>query len=394
MKVPLMLRSRHHEAVAVLQEKLANARIRQAELEGKVRALSEGRKADKARLSALALRGEEHQAAANQQRLALLDRVAAARAGAFRRRDQPVPMVLGVDVEPDARTVDLADPSWRGTTLFLEKWRGLEARLQTASGGAPVPLTWFPRADPQVAKSNGAASYALQHFARDWDALLKQGHEIGLHMHPWRWHNDDQGGGGYWSQDHGDAVWMEHCLRSSIAEYRSHFGHTPPVYRGGDHYLNDALVRILEEEGVGLDMTVELLPAQQRLVETEHGTGFLPDCSVAPAHAYRPSVADFRVEDPAKKDGLGILPLTAYQGGSLRLWDPNETVDEALEDLMGHDNAPTHLAFVIRSQIADTGYWAAFEENALSLARRVREGSLEFVTATQAWRAATGHPRG
>lgn len=183
---------------------------------------------------------------------------------------------------------------------------------------------------------------------------------------------------------------MEHCLRSSIAAYRAHFGSSPPVYRGGDHYLDSALVRVLEEEGIPLDMTLELLPARDRLVPEEHGTGTLPDCSQAPAHAYRPSAVDFRTPDPLKTSGLGMLPLTPWRGSSLLLWHPNDLVDEALEELVHAGPSPSHLAFVVRSNIAATGYWDAFEENTLSLARRVREGSLRVVTATQAWDLASG----
>lgn len=123
-------------------------------------------------------------------------------------------------------------------------------------------------------------------------------------------------------------------------------------------------------------------------MEDEHGTGSLPDCSWAPACAYRPSVEDFRVPAPGQREGLGILPLTPFQGLSLCLWAPNQEVDEALECIVQQKSAPSHLAFAVRSNIADTGYWPQFVENMLSLARRVKEGSLQFTTASQAWQLA------
>lgn len=394
MNLPFIRRARHREIVAVWEDRLAKAKLRQAELAEKLKVLTEtrGRELDHTRaLSKLceSLKAEvaelrQREADADPLRFTLLDRVAAARAGQFQKPTSPIPVVLCVDVEPDARLVDLADPSWRGTDVFLEKWPALMATLVEKSGAASVPLTWFPRADPQIEKSNGSASFALQRYASHWEAAQAVGDEIALHMHGWRWQEET----GQWSQDHGDSAWMEHCLRSAIGEYRAHFGNTPPVYRGGDHYLDDTVLRVLREEGIPLDMTLELLPTMQRLVEDEHGTGSLPDCSGAPAYAYRPSMEDFRVPALGQSDGLGILPLTPFQGVSLCLWAPNQEVDEALEFIVQQTPAPSHLAFAVRSNIADTGYWPRFVENMLSLARRVKEGSLRFTTASQAWQLA------
>lgn len=400
MKLPFIRRARHHEEVEGWKDRLAKAKLRQAELSGKLKAVTEARGRELAHIRALSalcesLKAEveelrQREAAAHPLRATLLDRVAAARAGHFQKPCTPIPVVVCVDVEPDARVVDLADPSWRGTDVLLEKWPALMTLLAEKTGVTSVPLTWFPRADPQIEKSNGLASYALKRYAAHWESAQAAGDEIGLHMHGWRWQEQT----GQWSQDHGDAAWMEHCLRSAIGEYRAHFGKTPPVYRGGDHYLDDLVLRVLHEEGIPLDMTLELLPAIQRLVEEEHGTGSLPDCSGAPAYAYRPSVEDFRAPAFDQKQGLGILPLTPFRGKSLCLWTPNQEVDEALEVIVQQNPAPSHLAFAVRSNIADTGYWPRFVENILSLARRVNEGSLRFATASQAWQLAMGGEKG
>ncbi|WP_050027950.1 hypothetical protein [Verrucomicrobium sp. BvORR034] len=400
MKLPFIRRARHLEAVAEWADRVAKAKLRQAELAEKLKAVTEARGRELEHTRALSKLCEElkvevaelrqREVEANPLRLTLLDRVAAARAGQFQKPQAPIPVVLCVDVEPDARVVDLADPSWRGTDVFLEKWPALRHILVKKSGAASVPLTWFPRADPQIERCNGSASFALQRYSQHWETAQAAGDEIGLHMHGWRWQEENN----QWSQDHGDSVWMEHCLRSAIAEYRAHFGKAPPVYRGGDHYLDEMVLRVLREEGIALDMTLELLPTMQRLVEEESGTGCLPDCSMAPAHAYRPSVSDFTVPDLVQKEGLGILPLTPYQGGSLCLWAPNQVVDEALESIVQQHPVPTHLAFAVRSNIADTGYWESFVENTFSLARRAKEGSLRFVTASQAWQLAMSQMRG
>lgn len=139
----------------------------------------------------------------------------------------------------------------------------------------------------------------------------------------------------------------------------------------------------LLEEGVRLDLTLERMPEVPRLLAFERGTGIIPDGTSIPLRAYRPSSHDFRLPDPTKTTGLGMLPLTPYEHGSLSPWLPNTVFEEALDRLLGNvpsatgtqsPESPTHLAFVVRTNLADSPLWDAFVENALSLARRVSEG--------------------
>ena len=208
------------------------------------------------------------------------------------RPEAAIPLILGVDVEPDARVVDLRNPSWSATAAFFSKIVDLRDRVGAISG-APLRITWFPRADPQVEIANGSAGWALEYFAAEWATAKLEGDEIGLHMHPWRW---DEAAGG-WCQDHADEDWVLQCARSSIDTYRKAFGHSPAAYRGGDRYLSNALVRLLEEEGVLLDLTLERMPGVARLVEAERGTGEIPDGTNAPfARTGRPSrIFAFRI---------------------------------------------------------------------------------------------------
>ena len=56
-----------------------------------------------------------------QVRMRLLDEASVLRSAAMPYRGPPVPVVLGVDIEPDARVVDLRNPSWDATTAFFAK---------------------------------------------------------------------------------------------------------------------------------------------------------------------------------------------------------------------------------------------------------------------------------
>jgi hypothetical protein len=176
-------------------------------------------------------------------------------------------------------------------------------------------------------------------------------------------------------------------VRSSIDAYRRIFGGAPAAYRGGDRYLSNAVVRLLEEEGVQLDLTLERMPGVARLVDAERGTGDIPDGANVPLGAYRPSSADFRVPDPGRTSGLAMLPLTAHDGKTLVPWLPNVLFEEALDQLLGEapGNGLTHMAFVARSDLAKLAVWDTYVENVMSLARRVREGRLVFATASRAW---------
>ena len=298
-----------------------------------------------------------------------------------------VPVMLGFDIEPDRRTVDLTDPSWHAAIRLFEKFAALRQELSEAAPDVAMPVTWFPRADPQVEKANGSIDWALRRFEPEWTAAMAAGDEIGIHMHPWRW--DDATGN--WIQDHGDDDWVLTCLRASLDAFRNVFGHTPACYRGGDRFMSNRVARTLEAEGVTVDLTLERARGVERLVETERGSGSIPDGTGIPSRAFIASEADFRVPDEDRTHGLGMLPLTAGQTGTLVPWTDNLQFEEQLDILLdstGQNNPPTHLAFVARADLALLPQWDELEKNLRSLARRAREGRIVFATASNTWQLA------
>jgi hypothetical protein len=397
MKSPFISRAHHEAESSRLKDKLNHAAGQKTVTAEKLCRMTAKRDQERKRAEELEQLCEARLRAIEQlqtniealrrSRMRLLDETSRAQHTSSPYKGPAIPTILGVDVEPDARVVDLGDPSWRATSSFFAKAGELRKLLSNTAGSASMPFTWFPRADPQVEKANGSETWALEHFAKEWAEAKSAGDEIGLHMHPWQW-NDRSGA---WCQDHANEAWVLACVHSSLAAYRRVFGTTPSCYRGGDRYLSNAVVQALEEEGVKVDMTLERMPELARLVEAESGTGTIPDGTRVPQRAYRPSTEDFRIADPDKSDGLGILSLTSYHKGSLPLWLPNIDFENALEKILeAHEegdasNGLTHLAFVVRSNIADSPLWMDFVENTLSLARRVREGRLVFATASETW---------
>ena len=73
-----------------------------------------------------------------------------------------IPVILGLDVEPDAYQVPRSGaPPWFG---FVAVHRWLEEqrdRLEAVTGRSPR-FSWFVRMDPQVEEAYGASTYAVE----------------------------------------------------------------------------------------------------------------------------------------------------------------------------------------------------------------------------------------
>lgn len=183
-----------------------------------------------------------------------------------------------------------------------------EIRQRLSAGSSPPPhLSWFFRLDAQVAEVYGSASWPLTHYARDIEQLWAAGDEIGIHTHAFRW---DEAGRS-WMTDHGDQSWVDRAVRSTFETFERTLGSRCRTFRFGDHWMNDATVRLLEELGVHIDLTLEPgTPSRSSLIDTERYTGVTPDLTAAPRAPFRPSRLDFRVADPNRSDGLWMMPVT------------------------------------------------------------------------------------
>jgi hypothetical protein len=302
-----------------------------------------------------------------------------------RNRRARIPVALCIDAEADEREVDLERPGWTGLEQLFDRLPATRRRLERASG-APPRLSWFVRADPQVEVANGSAGWAFSAYRPTWESLIAAGDDVGIHCHAWR--RDDRDGG--WIADHGDPGWVRRCAELGLGAYREHFGAPPPCYRGGDRFLNDDVVALLERERVGVDATVEPgMPATEKLADDERATGSIPDYTAAPEAVYRPSADDFRRADAGSGDGLMMLPMTAAGGGTLHPWtDPGEFRERLAARLA--DGAPGHLAFAIRTDLAlYDNAWEVLLENMATVCRLLGRRRAAFATATETARAAS-----
>ncbi len=297
-----------------------------------------------------------------------------------RRHAAALPVVLGVDVEPDLRVFDRGDARrWSGFERFLERFRGLRGRLAEWTD-APVAATWFLRMDPQVDVTWGSPEWVAEAYGDALTELAAGGDELGLHTHTWRW----DGGSGRWVADYSDETWASHCVRTGLTAFESAFGRPCLAHRGGDHFLSASMLSELEAAGAVVDLTVEPgWPPIASLHVDETTVGSLPDYRSVPRTPYRSSPDAFPAPVSGKTTGPLLMPL--FSPPALRRRhrlpltpDSRHFVSRLAFELLREP--PPVLAFVVRTDAA-LDAWDVIARNLEHLARH---RGARFVTATAA----------
>jgi hypothetical protein len=200
-----------------------------------------------------------------------------------------LPIHLCVDVEPNDREV-AGDPAadWSATEPCINLLEEFRAKVQ-ATFGRPVHINWFLRFDPQIADAYGRADYAFDRFRKIWDRVSAAGDGIGIHVHAWRKSADE------WVSDHGDAAWVTHCVDEGLDAFARCTRSAATMFRFGDRFMSNAIVRQLEARGVKYDLTIEPgIRSVPVMKPGELGTGALPDYTRAHRSPFHPSRFDFR----------------------------------------------------------------------------------------------------
>lgn len=131
-------------------------------------------------------------------------------------------IVLLIDVEPDFRRTRGDKEGWEGTRVALPYLAALRQQLAEATG-IRVEFNWFLRADPQIAKSWGKASWVAEACPQLIDTIERHGDACGIHPHLWRWNARRR----EWFTELNDPDWTAECLQTSIEAFRDVF-HRPP----------------------------------------------------------------------------------------------------------------------------------------------------------------------
>lgn len=338
-----------------------------------------------------------------------------------------VPLVLCIDVEPDAHVFAPGQSSpWTGFENMLELVPALRRRLEEATG-KPAHFGWSLRIDPQIAMGYGSPTYIAEKYRAQLDDLAGAGDAIGVHPHAWRWDPVRQ----VTVADHADKQWVDGCTELAVGSFRTIFGRAPDYHRFGAQYMSTATMTLLRSLGVAIDLTVEPGEGPDRDAQLPGTvwTGQTGDFRHAPTAAYRPSPADYLQpdDDDAGEGGLWELPLTSSSrsrfpgpphrlrsrlrhplrsvrglarrlsptGGTasqpghrlLAMWldwpDPRHFWDAAFEAASGPQ--PPYLAFAIRTDTgSDPALRRTFTRIMDALMEDKRVGDLGFVTPAQA----------
>lgn len=266
-----------------------------------------------------------------------------------------IPAFLSIDVEPDAFQLSRTQPpDWSGFGALVARMQRLRAELRRRSGETPR-FGWYFRTDPQVAEVYGGPTRALDALSGSIARLAAQGDYFGVHCHPVRWSEPHQA----WVHDFADPEWLREATRFSLNAYEDWAGAPVRRVRMGAGYLNDAIVAILDEMGVEVDLTLEPVAgwglyakAVPSGVDESPIVGSFLNCQDAPREAYRPSRADFQT--PARGDGrrLTLIPLTTFaipEQATLR-----QRVGRALT---GRPRRPTQVLYPSLTWPSPTHFW-------------------------------------
>jgi hypothetical protein len=203
-----------------------------------------------------------------------------------------IPVLLGIDVEPDEHVFPPHAPSaWDGFGLLVAKLNVMRAQLEDLTGN-PVAFGWALRMDPQIALGYGSPTYVVDRYGAVIDELIAAGDEIGIHPYAWRWEEREA----EWISDHSNQAWLDDCLDMSVASYRAAFGKPPPHHRFGGGHMNAATMRRLGHHGIPVDLTLEpgVRPARDGPRVGGKLVGGTGDFREIPRGPYRPDPGNFR----------------------------------------------------------------------------------------------------
>lgn len=236
--------------------------------------------------------------------------------------DARIPVLVLIDVEPDGFFIDRTERvPWSGFERSVEVMTEVRDVLSRRTG-REAHFTWLVRADQQVADTYGSPGWAFAHYRRAFEKLHAAGDEIGVHVHAYRWESR----AGNWVEDYGDQGWIEHCVRSGVGAFASHFGQPPAAFSMGMDWINQATLRLLRDLSIRYEFSTILGKEPQPFPPRDAYKGVAPDCSAIPARPYRPSPADFRAAAPDGGDGLWCIPQSSrvariFPSWKRGLWD-------------------------------------------------------------------------
>ena len=298
-----------------------------------------------------------------------------------------VPLVLCIDVEPDARVIDPngATP-WHGSDDVFAWLAALRPTLQERTGW-PVHFNWFIRLDPQIERAYGRV-WPIEQYRAHFEACHALGDTIGIHPHVWRWDTRRE----TWFTDNADQSWIDHCVRSAVTSFSEGFQRRPEACRLGDRDMTNATMALLESLGIRFDLTIEAgMPRLPAAMLPDFHTADLPDYRRVPSAPYRPSSHEYRRPAWRHPRDLWVVPLSTgtvrHPGRWCRSRQTLNLASDFLPLLIDQVLAQKRLLLVISGRTGDVATAqrrAAFQRNLEYYATHPRARDFAFSTVQEA----------
>lgn len=202
---------------------------------------------------------------------------------------------LGFDLEPNRKRFggqgfDSRQPSpWKCHEVVFPFVRAARDRFEQEAS-LPLRFTWYVRADTCIGEVYGRPSWALEEFREALAGMGARGDDVGIHPHSWRWDVRRH----RWFQEATDRAWLTDCVAASVESFRRVMGCAPLAAHAGFDYMDNFLLRLLEQ--LGVKMVIAPVPGVHSrgiIVEGGARTHFF-DWRRAPAHPYFASRTDYQ----------------------------------------------------------------------------------------------------
>lgn len=224
-----------------------------------------------------------------------------------------VPILFCIDAENNDFDPPRGDPTpWTHLEACFDHLGAYRQRLEQATGTS-VALTWVVRADPQVGAIYGDLDWGLRTYASKWRELASKGDDIGLHPHPQRWSEVEQG----WCGGQDDPTWIEQVIRDSFEAYRKVLGRAPQTFRFGNRFMSQDIANVIERLGMRFDLTLEPgYSGRDGSLAWHRVPGPCPDYFDVPRVPYRAVAGNYREPEAERVAGIWHIPMSTAPMGS------------------------------------------------------------------------------
>ncbi|MEL6538161.1 MAG: hypothetical protein AAFQ98_22270, partial [Bacteroidota bacterium] len=171
-----------------------------------------------------------------------------------------------------------------------------------------MKFVWLFRADPQIEFIYGDVSWGLKRYAKEIEQLMKRGDEVGIHVHPYKWLEDQK----RWIQDFSDEDWICHCVSQAFHSFQDQFQRKPESMSIGPNSTYTQVANHCRDLGIKYDFT--LANNGKKAFNQARGEikGEINWVQKLPSSFYSPSRADV-TQQAAEPDHYHVIPVQYFK---------------------------------------------------------------------------------